>query len=142
METDSDVVSWRVSPRLAGGKLAAAAVFALITLFLADEPVSRTLAGLATLALILGAVRDFAVPVRLSADAAGITLVSGVAARRRLAWSQVERVRVDARSRLGLRSELLEIDAGDTLHLFSENQLGVPPGDAAAVLERLRDRPR
>jgi hypothetical protein len=76
-------------------------------------------------------------PVRLRADAEGVTLIAGVARRRRLAWSQIERVRVDERHRLGLRTELLEIDTGDALHLFTEHDLGVPPADVLAALAPL-----
>ena len=60
------------------------------------------------------ALRDLIAPVRLAADADGVTVVTGFARRRRhLPWAQIERVRVDRRDRLGLRSEMLEIDAGD-----------------------------
>jgi hypothetical protein len=47
---------------------------------------------------------------------------------------------VDTRSRLGTRSELLEIDVGDTLHLFSGYDLGRPCWEAAEALAALRSR--
>ena len=50
--------------------------------------------------------------------------MEGFARRRHVAWPQVERIRVDRRERLGLRSQLLEIDAGTSLHLFSTHELG------------------
>jgi hypothetical protein len=45
---------------------------------------------------------------------------------------------VDRRERRGLRTELLEIDAGESLHLFSVHDLGVPPEEVADALTALR----
>jgi hypothetical protein len=100
--------------------------------------VQWVLAAVAAVGLAGWALRDVLVPVRLAADPGGVTVVVGLAGRRRLAWSQIERVRVDRRERLGLRSELLELDAGDTLHLFSVHQLGAEPDEVAAALSALR----
>jgi Bacterial PH domain len=130
-------MEWRVAGKLPAVKLIAAALFVLLGLFVATDPAGRSLAIAAAAGLVGYALRDLALPVRLSADAEGLTLVAGVARRRRLAWSQIERVRVDERTRLGLRTELLEIDTGDALHLFSENDLGAPPTDALAALRAL-----
>ena len=57
---------------------------------------------------------------------------------REVPWSAVERVRVDVRHRLGLRSELLEIDTGETLHLFGASELGADCADVAERLAALR----
>jgi hypothetical protein len=76
--------------------------------------------------------------VRIAADAAGITVVAGYAGRRELPWRRIERIRVDNRPRFGLRTETLEIDAGETLHLFGAYELGAPPAEVAARLEALR----
>jgi hypothetical protein len=65
-------------------------------------------------------------------------VVTGFAGRRRLAWGDIERIRVDERQRLGTRSELLEIDAGESLHLFSAYELNAPCAEVAAALEGLR----
>jgi hypothetical protein len=64
--------------------------------------------------------------------------VTGFARRRHVAWPQVERVRVDRRERMGLRSALLEIDTGDSLHLLSEQELGADPEEVAQSLNALR----
>jgi len=85
-------------------------------------------------ALVGWALRDWIIPVRLAADAEGLTVIAGLASRRRLPWSQIEHVRVDRRERLGLRSELLEVDAGESLFLFSAHELGAEPSDVAAAL--------
>ncbi len=130
-------MEWRIAPKLPALKLVAAALFVLLGLFVATDVVGRSVAAVAAAGLIGYAVRDLALPVRLRADADGVTLISGVARRRRLAWSEIQRVRVDERHRFGLRTELLEIDTGDRLHLFSENDLGAPPADVLAALAPL-----
>jgi hypothetical protein len=130
-------IEWRVARKLPVLKLAAAVVIALAALGLATDAVALALGAIATIGLALWAARDLAVPVRLAADIDGVTLVTGVARRHRLGWEQIERVRVDERQRRGIRSETLELDAGDVLHLFSSYDLGVPPQEAAEALEAL-----
>ena len=127
-------MEWRVARKLPAVKLIAAALFALLGLFVATDLVGRSLAAVAALGLAGSAVRDLVFPVRLRADTEGVTLIAGVARRRRLPWSHIERVRLDERQRLGLRTELLEIDTGDELHFFSERDLGVPPAEALRAL--------
>lgn len=127
--------SWRVRPALPVLKFAAAVTFPLLTLaFGRRDAAAWALSGLAALGLIGWAVRDLIAPVRLAADPDGLTLVVGFAGRRRLAWSQIEGVRLDRRQRLGLRAELLEIDTGDTIHQFGAYDLGVPPAEVAHAL--------
>jgi hypothetical protein len=89
-------------------------------------------------ALLVGAMgmRDLLVPERLSADEDGITVVHGFAGRRHVPWEAIEDVKVDVRRRFGLRSEMLEIDTGDNLHIFSPHDLGASPTEVAAVLRR------
>jgi hypothetical protein len=130
-------MEWRVAQKLPALKLVAAGLFVLLGLFVATDVVGRSVAAVAVAGLVGYAVRDLALPVRLRADAGGVTLISGVARRRRLAWSQIERVRVDERHRFGLRTKLLEIDTGDALYLFSENDLGAAPEDVLAALAPL-----
>jgi hypothetical protein len=127
---------WRVSPALPGLKLAGAAVMGLLGLVFGDGAFRLGLAAAAAVGLAAWAARDLVAPVRLAADAAGITVV-GYAGRRALPWERIERVRVDVRPRLGLRSELLEIDAGETLYLFSAHELGAPPDEVATRLAEL-----
>ena len=131
------VVPWRVSPPLTWAKVIATLAFVGVAVVYHDDRMRLlvTLVG----ALLLGcyAARDLFIPVRLTADAEGITVVAGLR-RRRLAWSQIERIRVDAHSRLGLRTEMLEIDAGDSLHLLSTYDLNAPVSDVAETLAELR----
>jgi hypothetical protein len=130
-------VSFRVDPRLTAVKVAGAVIFLLLTVAFAGDVGREFFGGTATVLLAVYAVRDLIAPRRLAADAEGVTLVSGFAGRRRLAWSDIERVRVDTRSRLGTRSELLEIDTGDRIHLFSGYDLGAPVWRAARDLATL-----
>ncbi|MDG6101120.1 PH domain-containing protein [Dactylosporangium aurantiacum] len=129
---------WRVSTGFAALKACAAIALLLAGVFVAGD--RRALAAALIAAAILGvyALRDFIAPVRLAADLEGLTVVSGYASRRRLDWAQVERMRVDARSRGGMRSELLEIDAGEHLFLLSRYDLNAHPADVHEELLRLR----
>ena len=65
-------------------------------------------------------------------------VMAGYARRRRIPWSAIERVRLDRRDRLGITSELLEIDADDALFLFSMHDLGAEPEEVLASLQALR----
>lgn len=130
-------MQWRVPRQLPLVKGAAAGVFGLVGV-LGGDPVRLGVGLVAAVVLAGFAVRDLVAPVRLSADGTGVTVVRGFAGRRHIPWADVERVRVDVRRRLGLRSELLEIDVGSTLHLFSAYDLGVPPEQVADELVALR----
>ncbi|BCY15529.1 PH domain-containing protein [Actinoplanes sp. L3-i22] len=132
-------MQWRVKPVLPVTKLmGAVAVVVLAVAFAGRDPVRWTLAVVVGSGLALWALRDLLVPVRLAADTDGVTVVTGFAGRRRLPWPQVERLRVDRTSRRGLSSELLEIDAGDAIYLFSAHELGALPEDVLAELTALR----
>jgi hypothetical protein len=134
----ADERRWRVMPALPVLKFAGAILFGLAGVAFDDDPLKLTLAALVAAAFTVWGARDVLVPIRVAADAAGVTVVAGFARRRRLPWSAVERVRVDTRPRLGLRTETLEIDAGDSLYLFSAYDLGAPPAEVAEALETLR----
>jgi hypothetical protein len=133
------LLSWRVKPVLPATKLlGAVAVLVLVVAFGRRDPVQWFLAIVVAVGLTGWALRDLIRPVRLTADADGLTVIAGLLRRRRLAWAEIERVRVDRRERLGLRSELLEVDAGDSLYLFSVHELGAEPEEVAAALAQLR----
>jgi hypothetical protein len=133
------LLSWRVKPVLPATKLLGAiGVLVLVVAFGRRDPVQWLLAIVVAAALTGWALGDLIRPVRLAADTEGLTLITGLLRRRRLAWAEIERVRVDRRNRLGLRSELLEVDAGDSLYLFSVHELGAEPEEVAAALAELR----
>jgi Bacterial PH domain len=132
-------LQWRVRPVLPIAKLlGAVALVGLVLAFGRGDPVQWVIAAAVAAALTGWAVRDLIAPVRLSADTSGVTMVVGFVRRRHVAWPQIERVRVDRRERMGLRNRLLEIDAGDSLHLFSLHELGTDPEEVAESLNALR----
>ena len=132
-------LQWRVRPVLPIAKLlGAVALVVLVVAFGREDPVQWFIAVVVAAALTGWAVRDLIAPVRLSADTSGVTMVVGFVRRRHVAWPQIERVRVDHRERMGLRNRLLEIDAGDSLHLFSLHELGADPEEVAESLNALR----
>jgi len=132
-------VTFAVPTRVIVVKFGLVALLALLGLLASNRPqvvVSLT----AAVAMAIYAARDLLVRERLRADRDGVVAVSGYAGRRRLAWSDIERVRVDARSRLGASSELLEIDADPEIFLFSRHDLGVDPTEAAEALRAVHPR--
>lgn len=129
---------WRVAPALPWLKFTGAAALVALGALFAVDTVALVVAVIAALALAVWAVRDLLAPVRVAADATGVTVLTGFAGRRQVPWVRVERIRVDTRSRLGLRGDTLEIDAGDALHLFNTYDLDAPPAEVAALLENLR----
>ena len=132
-------MQWRIRPVLPVTKLmGAVAIVVLAGAFAGHDPIRWTIAAAAALALAVWALRDLLAPIRLAADAHGVTVVAGFARRRRLPWSAIERVRVDRRTHRGLRSETLELDAGDAIYLFTANDLGALPEDVVVVLADLR----
>jgi len=135
-------MQWHIKPVLPVTKgMGAVAVVVLAVAFAGRDPVRWTLALVVAVVLAVWAVRDLVAPVRLAADAGGVTVITGFARRRHLPWAQVERVRVAVSSRRGLRSELLELDAGESIFLFSAHELGVLPDEVATALADLRTSP-
>jgi hypothetical protein len=132
-------MQWRIKPVLPVTKLmGAVAVTVLAVAFAGRDEIRWVLAGVVAVALVVWAVRDLVAPVRLAADENGVTVITGFARRRHLAWAQIERVHVDHSTRRGLRSELLELDAGEAIYLFSAHELGALPEDVATALADLR----
>jgi len=132
-------MQWRIKPVLPVSKLiGVVAVVVLAFAFAGRDPVRWVLAALVVVGLLGWAARDLLRPVRLAADAEGVTVVTGFASRRRLSWDQIERVRVDRRTHRGLRNEMLELDAGEAIYLFSANDLGALPDEVATALADLR----
>ncbi|HEY8473173.1 MAG TPA: PH domain-containing protein [Natronosporangium sp.] len=127
-------VGWRVPRRVPVGKLIIAGLVAVATALSVTELWQWALAGAVVAVLAGWAARDLVAPVRLAADPAGVTVVTGFGNRHRLAWSRVERVRVDVRH----RSKMLEVDAGDRLFVFSRYDVDDDLETIAGRLEALR----
>jgi len=127
-----------VPPAHVAVKAGGAAVVATLAALSADDRQFLLLAAVAAFGLAALALRDVLAPVRVAADAEGVTVVRGYAGRRRLAWPEVTAIRVDERRRLLMDTRLLEIESADDLFLFSFFDLGADVHDVADALERLR----
>src|SRR6266852_2482670 len=97
-----------------------------------DGP-GRVLFGGAAALLLAYAVTDLLFWPRLTASADGL-VIRTPQVRARIDWSDVESVRAEGRNRLGLRSVTLEVDAGDTLAVFSRRALGADPEAVAGLI--------
>lgn len=139
MDEISPARQWRVPASLPAAKLAGAVLLIALGLLFADGDAVRLVLAILAAAVLAGwAVRDLIASVRLAVDPAGLTVIRGFAGRRLLPWSAIEAITVDRRPRLGLTSEVLEIDAGESLHLFSRYDLGTTPEEVAAELRSAR----
>jgi hypothetical protein len=134
----TDGIRWRVPVRVPVGKLIVAGVMVALAVVATAQSWQVAVALAAAAAMVGWAARDLVMPVRLAADATGVTVVTGFARKIRLPWSQVDRVRVDTRR----RSRLLEVDTGDNLHLFSRYDLDADLDEVASRLEGLRTAAR
>ncbi len=136
----ADHVSYVVPTRVITVKFAVAALLAVLALAALGgrERSQFAIALVVAAAVAVYAARDLIARERLRADRDGVVAVRGYAGHRHLNWSEIERVRVDARSRLGASTALLEIDAGEEIYLFSRHDLGVDPTDAAESLQAVR----
>lgn len=129
--------SARWYPRPAETALAAGGAVLALALAVVADPAGRVLSGVAAVGLLALVAADLLLRPRLAADADGLQ-VRTLAVRRRLPWSAVARVEVDERSRYGLVSRTLELDAGDTLVVLGRRALGEDPRDVADALARIR----
>ncbi|MFG2000748.1 PH domain-containing protein [Spirillospora sp. NPDC048911] len=132
--------SWRVPPPQIVVKCAATVALAVLAVLSIDDPQLLFLAGIATAGAGALALRDLLAPVRLTAGADGLTVISGYAGKRHIPWSEVTAIRVDERQRLLMRTRLLEIETPDDLHLLSTFDLGDHVRDVEAELLRLSAR--
>lgn len=122
-------------------KGALVAVLGAIAFLGAEDPAQLFLAGVAAVGAAIVALRDVVAPVRLAADADGLTVISGYAGRRRIPWPQVAAIRVDETVRYGLRIRMLEIETTDEdIILLSRYDLGEDMQDTRAELARLQAR--
>ncbi|GAA3130137.1 hypothetical protein GCM10010466_21040 [Planomonospora alba] len=132
------VLRWRVRRELLVVKAAGAAVAAVAAVLSLGDVRGVLLAGAAAVMLAGLALRDFLVPVRLAADGEGLTVAKGFAGTERVPWGEVERIRVDTRTRFASRTELLEIETGAGLFLLSRFDLGAPVREVADELRAFR----
>jgi hypothetical protein len=120
--------------------LAGAGAFgALLAVLITSDPAGRLLAGIAGVLLVAYVLTDLVFRPRLVATAEGL-VVNSPWTRARLRWDEVEQVRAETRTRLGLRSTTLEIDAGATLVVLTRRALGSEPAAVADLVEAFRPR--
>lgn len=113
-------------------------VAGLACVFSSDPP-GRLLFAIAGLVLLGYVVTDLVFSPRLTATREMLVIRSPLL-RAELPWSAVEDVRADVRTRYGLRSSTLEVDAGETFAVFSRRALGVAPEQAAALVRAFLPR--
>jgi hypothetical protein len=118
-------------------KAGVAVVLLLVALAVSNES-QRIVLLIAAAAMGAYAGRDVFARERLRADGDQVVAVRGYSSRRVLAWSEIERIRVYGTNRLGARSEMLEVDTGDEIFLFSRFDIGVDPDEAVRALEAVR----
>jgi hypothetical protein len=116
-----------------------AALGALVLALTGNDPGGRLIFGLAALILAGYAIGDVVFWPRLVADGSGLRIRTPLA-RADIAWADVESVTADVRSRYGLRSTTLEVDAGSTLIVFSRRALGADPETVQNLVRSLDPR--
>jgi hypothetical protein len=117
-------------------------VLALVSVaiaLLSGDAAGQILAGIAAALLAGYVITDLAFWPRLVATGSGLTIRTPTT-RATLPWADVDDVRVDERSHLGLMSRTLEIDAGALLVVFSRRTLGDDPRTVADLLQAFRRR--
>jgi hypothetical protein len=137
-EPQAPVVRFVPDRRYTG--LAAVGVLAagLACAFSTDPP-GRLLFAIAGLVLLGYVVTDLVFSPRLIASRDSLVIRSPLL-RAELPWSAVEDVRADVRTRYGLRSSTLEVDAGETFAVFSRRALGIAPEQAEALVRAFLPR--
>lgn len=118
----------------------AAAVILAVIAALTSDPAGRLLLALAALLLAAYTVSDLIFSPRITATRETVVLKAPFA-RATLAWADIDAIGADVRSRYGVRTSALEIDAGAVLALFSRRALGTDPAAAAGLLRALDPRP-
>ena len=114
----------------------ASLVFGVLTLTATDAP-GRVLYLLAAVVLGVLSAGDLLVNPRLIVDPAGLRVRSALSTSV-VGWAEIEDIRVDERSRLGLASRTLEIDAGDRLIVLSGRALGTDVRTVAGLIAAFR----
>lgn len=130
-----DSLRWRVSSPLIALKAAGVLLFSSAAVISVSQPVGIVITLVAAATLAGSLLRDLLVPVRVMVGSEGLSVVSGFAGRRSLPWRAITRIHVDERRRLGVRSQLLEIETAESLYLFGGSELSAPVESVAAELE-------
>lgn len=100
---------------------------------LSTDAAGRLITSLAAAVCVTYTVTDLAFWPRLTATADGLRIHTPLA-RARLSWAQIDAIRVDERTRFGLMTRTLEVDAGALLVVFGRRELGQDPRTVAGLL--------
>ena len=111
----------------------ASAVVLLTAAFLGSDLPGRVLTGPVRRAAVAVLARDVLLRPVLSADGAGLTVVSGVR-RVQVPWGEVERLRVVT----DRRTPMLEVDLGETVLVVPRGRLDQPLDEVLDGLRALR----
>lgn len=119
-----------------------AGALCLLWLLLVDRSQDRAIAGFVLAVVIIGLLIALRMRTRLVASFDGLQ-VGTLAGRVQIPWTAVHRLELVARSRRGIRSSVLEVDADlpgndDSLLVFGRIELGADPGDVADALIAMR----
>ncbi len=101
------------------------------------DPAGRLLVGLAGVLLLVLGGYDTVVTPRLIASRAGL-IVRTAAGRTEIPWTAIDELRLDERSRLGLASRTIEIDAGSALVVLGRHSLGREPREVYDLVSAFR----
>jgi hypothetical protein len=123
--------------RYLGAGAGVGAIVLAVLVVTTDDRGGRLLYALAALVLAAVCAFDLIWNPRLVATPERLRLRSP-AGSHDLSWPQVDAVRVDERTRLGLASATLEIDAGDLLVVLSRHALNADPREVAGLVEAMR----
>ncbi|HEY7010942.1 MAG TPA: PH domain-containing protein [Jatrophihabitantaceae bacterium] len=117
------------------------ALGALVLVLTTDDAGGRLLWGAAAVVLGAYAIGDVIFWPRLSVDAHGLRIRTPLA-RADLPWAAVDDIRADVRTRHGLRTATLEVDAGPMLVVFSRRALGADPDTVEGLVRAMDPRGR
>ncbi|MGN6605852.1 MAG: PH domain-containing protein [Jatrophihabitans sp.] len=113
------------------------AALAGLVAVLGTDPVQRFFSIVVVLVLLALAVADLVFRPRLVVDADGLR-VFGPFDRVALPWSAVASVRASTSQRYGLRTTVLEIDAGERLVVLDKRDLAADPWAVARAIGDFR----
>jgi hypothetical protein len=117
--------------------LTAVAVVAAGAVAVSSDPAGRLLLGCVTVVLAVVAGGDLLFWPRLTATAAGVAIFTP-SLRTRLAWAEIDSIRVDEHARHGLTNRALEIESGELLVVLSKRCLGRDPREVLEQLTAIR----
>ena len=109
------------------------ALFAGLLAFVGDDPVQRFFSLVVVVVLLAVVATDLVFAPRLTVDPAGLRVFAPLD-RAHVGWAELESVHASSTQRYGLRSTVLEIDAGDRLLVLDRRDLAADPWEVASAI--------